>query len=1320
MSRFHVLIPPTVPFDSSQDKVVVRGLASWSLAESVEMTCVRQSHQGTLVLGSTILPRGKAVGKVLEYKYQVVPYQRARQWEDLRPQNYQEPSHSKTIWNRSLRIPGDFKDKFYEKYDDVILVNNNERKEMRKLATTVMLPSLEKIIRIRSYQDLCHQVMKFRNVVVAHIDGVDLTEKDDTSKTGRKALPNYQQVCKKLLADHFDVIVQLYKENGRPSLEDGVSISLFYLSLYSVLPRHLPDLNSEFYQIILNFLRPDGKVCRTLEIVSDIVREDERVPLADTIEMALKEIVRYDCIKENPGSIFVLLAIVHYLRGHRNQGTWQEALEGKKTEQFWGFNKITCSEVRKVFHKQQDAIGSLELIKDLSKTDPILKLSFLRCLTFGEFLSVLSDNDHIRFFGLSSLLACSLTWLHKDESKKVDHKKLADTMKDCLSSGLAQQKEKQEEKYISDLCFGSRQFLNGMMKLSAEDGLSSSFELLIVVHLHFKALGSDNLNLSELKELTDNYIIRRKSKFGYGRKFDVRAFIKVLSELVWLADGLDQVVDVVQRHLEAALSSAVHPDDIVGAYLDLDDLHPQVEKKLKVRALSVGLDVINNPGLVDKVMTWLGFGNRRKLSKYAELLAKAFDSSSKDLNVEDDVELVNFVMSDQTLKVTLMISKEISWLFEAQFERLRKIVIKFLGILVRAQDGRISVDILRKISPDRLSNSGLSLDVMLGMTNLTDPVRIMESLELRTEELNYYLNIRELVVRLLREFNNGRIRNFSRQIDRFPDEGNLGRSLLLDICHPRKDKMEEIVPKVEPAYLENINLIRQFFSFKSSTLFIDSIDDCIDNLSSFDREDPSNVSSMEVPGGFKEDEDVRVLFKIISDGIKTSEKIGDNLADFTISLNDVDRYFGRFKNDIIGLKKELNVLKDLLQLEVEDEWSEYLADKIACFFQIGNLKEAAVTLTNVAKLLGVDKPFPAIRKILQMQDLQNGDVSIAEITEQDLQCGAILSQWSKADFQALEAVEKSMNLIKWIRVNMVNFQQFKVFVELASISAGEEDIEVDRVQHMQAAVSAYQCLIFDLGAKSDFQRFSKAMSHLVRALRKDENIPTKLIDTNRHLAWIKVIKERHGSVETSSLQQVEAVNKTGRYYIGNFHRGEKRSLRLKFLQVHHEMDSHGKKEDYEKELLEDDLKELQSKLMLISKNSEARNEVEEFVKTFGMATRLRSSLKKLFSAGCNLTRKLLITFSCQQNRKVKVSRRFTFTLTPFFSQVEIDFGRSGLLTSQQPLTSELPTLAEFLDDCQEDWSRHLAQLRLKYPVTRSVQYSTVQYSTVFLFSPPSL
>ena len=124
-------------------------------------------------------------------------------------------------------------------------------------------------------------------------------------------------------------------------------------------------------------------------------------------------------------------------------------------------------------------------------------------------------------------------------------------------------------------------------------------------------------------------------------------------------------------------------------------------------------------------------------------------------------------------------------------------------------------------------------------------------------------------------------------------------------------------------------------------------------------------------------------------------------------------------------------------------------------------------------------------------------------------------------------------------------------------------------------------------------------------------------------------------METSSLQLVEAINKTGKYYVGNFHQGEKRSLRLKFQQVQQELESHGKKE-YEKELTEDDLKELQSKLMLISKSSESRKEVEEFVGTLNVAMRLKRSLNKLYEAGCNLTRRMCIIIYCDKNKKVKV------------------------------------------------------------------------------------
>ena len=102
-----------------------------------------------------------------------------------------------------------------------------------------------------------------------------------------------------------------------------------------------------------------------------------------------------------------------------------------------------------------------------------------------------------------------------------------------------------------------------------------------------------------------------------------------------------------------------------------------------------------------------------------------------------------------------------------------------------------------------------------------------------------------------------------------------------------------------------------------------------------------------------------------------------------------------------------------------------------------------------------------------------------------------------------------------------------MFVEHATISAGESDQEVDRVQFMQAAVSAYSSLIFDLGAKSDFQEFKTAVGVLRDALKFDNLIPQKLKATNINLVLVREVKDQHGSVETKSLQQVEAINKAG-------------------------------------------------------------------------------------------------------------------------------------------------------------------------------------------------
>ena len=168
------------------------------------------------------------------------------------------------------------------------------------------------------------------------------------------------------------------------------------------------------------------------------------------------------------------------------------------------------------------------------------------------------------------------------------------------------------------------------------------------------------------------------------------------------------------------------------------------------------------------------------------------------------------------------------------------------------------------------------------------------------------------------------------------------------------------------------------------------------------------------------------------------------------------------------------------------------------------------------------------------------------------------------------------------------------------------------------------------------------------------------------------MKERHGSVETSSLQQVEAINRSGVYLLGVHS-----TLSLNYQQV--QSQEHGR--EYMKTLSQEDLDELRSKLMLISKTSESKEIVDKFIHDLQMAERLKVAAKSLNEAGCNLYRKMIIKVFCDPDKKRKV---------------EVDFGNGGLLFGENPLFEELPALATLLEKNLDDWSQHLKALRNKF------------------------
>ena len=164
-----------------------------------------------------------------------------------------------------------------------------------------------------------------------------------------------------------------------------------------------------------------------------------------------------------------------------------------------------------------------------------------------------------------------------------------------------------------------------MSKLNHGDGLKLSLEILVLVHRHFKAVAEEDVyNYRELRHLMDLYLDRQEKLKDY----DIESLFRMLSDTATVVEGLDQMGEVIIGKLLPKLNSGRYNDEIVEAYIALEDLHPLVEEKVKDCAMNVGLDCINKTEFFDRIKEW--FGNKTKMTKYSGLFAKAFDSSVKD------------------------------------------------------------------------------------------------------------------------------------------------------------------------------------------------------------------------------------------------------------------------------------------------------------------------------------------------------------------------------------------------------------------------------------------------------------------------------------------------------------------------------------------------------------------------------------------------------------------------------------------------------------------------------------------------------------------
>ncbi|XP_039082113.1 E3 ubiquitin-protein ligase RNF213 isoform X2 [Hyaena hyaena] len=365
----------------------------------------------------------------------------------------------------------------------------------------------------------------------------------------------------------------------------------------------------------------------------------------------------------------------------------------------------------------------------------------------------------------------------------------------------------------------------------------------------------------------------------------------------------------------------------------------------------------------------------------------------------------------------------------------------------------------------------------------------------------------------------------------------------------------------------------------------------------------------------------------------------ENLKSGEVTFQEVNDLFSDFVNKYNNLAFELQLM---CALDSRDQrgWIQGRVGQIREYHHLHQAVSAAKVILKVKENLGLTGDFSVLHTLLNFTDNfdQFRHEKLDRISKQLIQAKKLLQDVTEPRRQCLSELSQRKEFISWVQEALGGINELKVFVDLASISAGENDIDVDRVACFHDAVQGYAPLLYKLDMGAGFDEFVTHLGELWRALENDPYLPHKLCDSARSLEWLKTVKESHGSVELSSLSLATAINDKGVYVIRAPTGGQKicpdTVLQLSLPE------SHGGREETRDFSLEE-LKELLNKLMLMSGKKDHSNvQVEVFSKVFSNVQRLVQAFIHLYSAGNMLFRTWTAQVFCSPRHGVSVQMEF--------------------------------------------------------------------------------
>ncbi|XP_058262202.1 E3 ubiquitin-protein ligase rnf213-beta isoform X1 [Hemibagrus wyckioides] len=424
-----------------------------------------------------------------------------------------------------------------------------------------------------------------------------------------------------------------------------------------------------------------------------------------------------------------------------------------------------------------------------------------------------------------------------------------------------------------------------------------------------------------------------------------------------------------------------------------------------------------------------------------------------------------------------------------------------------------------------------------------------------------------------------------------------------------------------------------------------------------------------------------VLSKIWQPSLSDFFQLGTRIGYGYVTFEEVDKAVEECEDNGDGtrLKKEMDFMATKLETYpgLEKNWPDLRFSQIQEYRQLHHAAESASAILKIKSRLNLKGDFSHICSLTQLSEKSFKKKHLASLSSDLISAKQKLSHINHQHTACLEAFLKSEKLVDWVKATIENRSELKVFTDLASISAGENDLEIDRLRSFQDAVSGYSPLLYSLREEAGFEEFIARAQEVWDAVQKDEKLPEKLKNSTCLLDWLKGLSETHGSVEKSSLYFASAINTHGVYHVGwPANSSGKKSLgSVLCVKV--------KNSVMENTLSLDQLLDLQNKLMLMSSQGEhGKEQVNKFTEIFEGVQRMGCILMQLCSSGNLFFRDMFALVNCNQEMDPCINLN-----VPLLRKDIVYHGH---------VAEELQKVCRTMEDCHENWCSFMSELRSQF------------------------